>query len=117
MRGSIRLSPDDPYPDKGVFMSRGKYRGLISEAAAALRSAPSPAPMRKRVGAPMNSPEATIILGRIVRILPRSAARARARSDMGKEYKRLAGPRELECRPVISEIYRRGCNHKSCSIE
>lgn len=26
-------------------------------------------------------------------------------------------PRESECRPVISGIYRRGCNHKSCSIE
>jgi len=35
-----------------------------------------------------------------------------------EEYKRLAGrARELECRPVISGIYRRGCNHKSCSIE
>lgn len=50
----------------------------------------------------------------------RGRRRERARGepgDMGKEYKRLAGPRELECRPVISEIYRQGCNHKSCSIE
>ena len=48
----------------------------------------------------------------------RSASGARRwESDMGKEYKRLAGLRVSECRPVISEIYRPGCNHKSCSIE